>query len=215
MSYDEIGMTVNSDFNVPLNHLIWLQDYMMYGCDSYVKQNTDIWEELCNSPYSYPMLANSRMCSDFYIDASDKRKFIDATFGFAGIDFGDAVSIADALTRNIVTVDTIMNNTWFKNHYVDDTIITDSQNWSPSGASKTISLNGRGVILRTIYFSTSNCSATVIMYFSDGTTASYEATSTKKTINKVGIVDAIKIQTPSPGYNSEVVCTITYSFINI
>lgn len=214
MSLNDLLTVVNSDPKTTLNHILWLQDYITYGSDSFVKQNTDIWTELCNSPSSYPMLANSMMCSDFYVDASDKRRYIDSTFGFAGIDFGDAVSIADAISRNIVTFDALTNNAWFKNHYVNDTIITASQSWYPSGAAKTISLNGRGVILRTIKVS-HDCSPTVIMYFSDGTTASYVASTTTKTINKVGVVDTIKIQMPSPGSNSEVVCTITYSLINI
>ena len=49
MSWDEIKKGVNSDLNVPLNHLIWLNDYKTYGEDSYVFQNKDIWNELMMS----------------------------------------------------------------------------------------------------------------------------------------------------------------------
>lgn len=46
MSWVEIRKAVNSDLNVPLNHLIWLNDYKTYGEKSYVFQNKDILHEL-------------------------------------------------------------------------------------------------------------------------------------------------------------------------
>lgn len=49
MSWDEVKKAVNSDLSVPLNHLIWLQDYKTYGENSYVFQNKDILHELYNS----------------------------------------------------------------------------------------------------------------------------------------------------------------------
>ena len=45
-----LGKKLNSQIaDVPLNHLIWLQDYKTYGEDSYVFQNKDILHELYNS----------------------------------------------------------------------------------------------------------------------------------------------------------------------
>lgn len=46
MSWGEIRKAVNSDLNVPLNHLIWLNDYKTYGEDSYVFARKDILHEL-------------------------------------------------------------------------------------------------------------------------------------------------------------------------
>lgn len=49
MSWEEIKKGVNSDLNVPLNHLIWLNDYKTYGENSYVFNEKDILHELYNS----------------------------------------------------------------------------------------------------------------------------------------------------------------------
>lgn len=45
MSWPEV-YKINSDFNSPLNHLIWLNDYKTYGQNSYVYNDKDKWSEL-------------------------------------------------------------------------------------------------------------------------------------------------------------------------
>lgn len=45
MSWGEVKK-INSDLKVPLNHLIWLNDYKTYGVNSYVFQNKDMLHEL-------------------------------------------------------------------------------------------------------------------------------------------------------------------------
>ncbi len=49
MSWGEVKK-INSDLNVPLNHLIWLQDYKTFGEDGYVYRDKRILEELYRSP---------------------------------------------------------------------------------------------------------------------------------------------------------------------
>lgn len=50
MSDWTLGKKLNSQIaDVPLNHLIWLQDYKTYGEDSYVFQDKDIYNELMRS----------------------------------------------------------------------------------------------------------------------------------------------------------------------
>lgn len=57
MSDWALGKKMNSQIaDVPLNHLIWLNDYKTYGEDSYVFQNKDILHEL----YASPIAANDR-----------------------------------------------------------------------------------------------------------------------------------------------------------
>ena len=46
MSWPEIKKAVNSDISTPLNHLIWLNDYRIFGEESYVFQNKDTLHEL-------------------------------------------------------------------------------------------------------------------------------------------------------------------------
>lgn len=52
MSWDEVKKAVNSDLGVPLNHLIWLNDYKTYGENSYVFQDKDVLHELYKSSIS-------------------------------------------------------------------------------------------------------------------------------------------------------------------
>ena len=46
MSWSEIKKAVNSNLNVPLNHLIWLNDYKTFGKKSYVFNDKKILHEL-------------------------------------------------------------------------------------------------------------------------------------------------------------------------
>lgn len=46
MAWDEIKQSVNSYLDVPLNHIIWLNEYKTYGEDSYVFRDKDILNEL-------------------------------------------------------------------------------------------------------------------------------------------------------------------------
>lgn len=49
MSWAEIKKAVNSDLNVPLNHLMWINDLATYGQNGYVAKNEKMIEELIKS----------------------------------------------------------------------------------------------------------------------------------------------------------------------
>ena len=98
MSWDEIKKGVNSDLSVPLNHLIWLNDYKTYGKDSYVFQNKDILHEL----YMSSVAINDMNINPEAIDYAKNNNCI-----------GSAV-------KSVYGIDTSLN--WSDVHTVDDLI---------------------------------------------------------------------------------------------
>ena len=65
MDFAEIKKSVNSDLNTPLNHLSWLNDYKVFGNDSYVFRNKAILNELY---HSYTIVMNDE---SIYMEAFD------------------------------------------------------------------------------------------------------------------------------------------------
>ena len=49
MSWAEIKKAVNSDLNVPLNHLLWINDLATYGQNGYVAKNSNMVNDLLSS----------------------------------------------------------------------------------------------------------------------------------------------------------------------
>lgn len=49
MSWAEIKKAVNSDLNVPLNHLMWINDLVTYGQNGYVAKNSNMVNDLLSS----------------------------------------------------------------------------------------------------------------------------------------------------------------------
>lgn len=174
MSISDILVGVNSDVIIPMNHLIWLNDYHTYGDNSYVKNVSSVWSELVSSIPTYKLLANDGLCSDFYQSASDKRKFLDATEGFSGIDFGNATSIKDALDQGIITIGGLVANDWFKKHYMGEDVVTSFP--FASNATLTIEVNGSVILISKTVFDCGYDSTrpTITVYFSDGTTTEYK-----------------------------------------
>lgn len=49
MSWAEIKKAVNSDLNVPLNHLMWINDLITYGKEGYVAKDSNMVNDLLSS----------------------------------------------------------------------------------------------------------------------------------------------------------------------
>ena len=74
MSDWALGRKLNSQVEgVPLNHLIWLNDYKTYGEDSYVFQNKDILHELYKSHISANDISMLSQAFNFIFDNNQAR----------------------------------------------------------------------------------------------------------------------------------------------
>lgn len=124
MAWDEIRKAVNSDLNVPLNHLIWLNDYKTYGENSYVFQNKDILHELLsnyilsmNDPIILTDALNFAMSNNEFSKAVQYYKKIGDPSVFNGIEtFDDIVSERDALStifNDIVLASSLLHSSDF------------------------------------------------------------------------------------------------------
>ncbi|MGN0337911.1 MAG: hypothetical protein ACI4EE_10500 [Lachnospiraceae bacterium] len=107
MSDWALGKKLNSQIaDVPLNHLIWLQDYKTYGEDSYVFQNKDILRELLsnyilsmNDPIILTDALNFALSNNEFSKAVQCYKKIGDPSVFNGLEtFDDIVSERDALS---------------------------------------------------------------------------------------------------------------------
>ena len=102
-----LGKKLNSQIaNVPLNHLIWLNDYKTYGSDSYVSVDTDKYDELMrnynltmNDPLVMGEALEYAIANDEFGRAIANYKKISDASVFNGItSFIDLLSSRDALS---------------------------------------------------------------------------------------------------------------------
>ena len=81
MSDWALGKKLNSRVaDVPINHLIWLNDYKTYGENSYVFRDKGIWNELCNTEFAWKdktfiTLAEPNMYTEHINDVTGYMKY--------------------------------------------------------------------------------------------------------------------------------------------
>lgn len=98
-----IKKAINSDLSSPLNHLMWLNDYRIFGEESYVFQNKDILHELYED-YKLCMNAKPIQTETFAYVVTNNTEVGKALAGCKGITDADILA-------ELTTVDVVVSNT--------------------------------------------------------------------------------------------------------
>ena len=107
-----IKKAINSDLSSPLNHLIWLNDYKVFGNDSYVFRNKAILNELY---HSYTIVMNDE---SIYMEAFDAIAVEGSNVGKAlaainGIDSAETLktlSAMNAVLNSATAMNAVLNS---------------------------------------------------------------------------------------------------------
>lgn len=181
MSDWALGKKLNSQIaDVPLNHLIWLNDYKTYGEDSYVFNDKDIWNELLQS---YLLIANDVSCTSFYDLVPSKGDFIRATKAYSNFDFDGAISFEDAINKGQVSPSGLIYNSWYRKHYYkgEYTLFVYA---NPGTSTKHVISTSNELSIITLGTMTDahyEYSPSITVEFSDGTKESFEFSKTTST----------------------------------
>lgn len=134
MSDWALGKKLNSQIaDVPLNHLIWLNDYKTFGEDSYVFQDKDILHELYNSLQLSMNDKQIRAEAFDYIVSVNKRVglALGAIYGSGNIDWSDYPTAESVIplseTSDVLTGRPDLANIILKNESCMSLIVENEQ----------------------------------------------------------------------------------------
>lgn len=159
MSDWALGKKLNSQIaNVPLNHLIWLQDYKTYGVDSYVFQNKDILHEL----YSSPIAANDSTVFDEAYSHNRSVMTKDNFVGWYKNKYGNTTSdsLLKILLYDFSTWSDSEFSTAIEAHYNNEINISD---WVKVGDKRSVTLSA----MEASYVGESHVEQTVVFSIAD------------------------------------------------
>ena len=112
MDFAEIKKSVNSDLNTPLNHLSWLNDYKVFGNDSYVFRNKAILNELYHS-YTIVMNDESIYMEAFdaiAVEGSNVGKALAAINGIESAETLKTLSAMNAVANSETAMNAVLNS---------------------------------------------------------------------------------------------------------
>ena len=112
MSFAEIKKSVNTDLNTPLNHLSWLNDYKVFGNESYVFRNKAILNELY---HSYTIVMNDESIYKEAFDAiavegSNVGKALAAINGIDSAETLKTLSAMNAVANSATAMNAVANS---------------------------------------------------------------------------------------------------------
>ena len=113
MSWPEIKKAVNSDISTPLNHLIWLNDYKIFGDSSFVFLNKDALHELYTN-YKLCMNDSAINAEAFEYVLSVNTEVGTALANVYGIEATDtlkSLSTMNAVASSTVAMNAVANST--------------------------------------------------------------------------------------------------------
>lgn len=115
---------VNSSSDVPLNHLIWLNDYKTYGQDSYVFNNKDILYELYRSPIA-PFDMDIRVeAFNFANENNELSSFLSRLHGLEDLGL-DIVTNTNVLYSNYELTKACLSNDVYRELFMSTVTLSD------------------------------------------------------------------------------------------